>query len=68
VFEWGIYPNLSRGKLSPDGNITEHEPMEKYMSIVEYAIDSGASIVGACCGSSPEHIAKIKNLQHNFEE
>lgn len=27
---WGIYPNLGIGEPSPDGCITECEPMEKY--------------------------------------
>jgi len=65
---WGIYPNLGRGEPSADGCITEHESMEKYLSVVEYALSGGASVVGACCGSSPEHIAEIKKLKYNFAE
>jgi len=57
---WGIYPNLGKGEPSPNGNIKEYQPMEKYLSVIEHALKSGASVVGACCGSSPEHIAKIK--------
>ena len=65
---WGIYPNLGRGEPSPDGCIAEYEPMEKYLSVVEYALNSGASVVGGCCGSSYEHIAEIKKLRYNFAE
>ena len=65
---WGIYPNLGIGEPSPGGCIIEYEPMEKYLSVVEYALKSGASVVGGCCGSSPEHIAEIKKLNYNFAE
>ena len=64
--DWGIYPNLGKGKLSLDGNIVSHEPMEKYLSLIKHALDLGASVVGACCGSSPEHIAKIKGKKFVF--
>ena len=66
--DWGIYPNLGRGEPSVDGCITEHESMEKYLSVVEYALNGGASVVGGCCGASPEHIAEIKKLKYNFAE
>ena len=28
-------------------------------------IDNGATIVGGCCGTSPEHIKKIRDLIDN---
>ena len=68
IGSWGIYPNLGRGEPSPDGSIAKCAPMEKYLSVVEHALNSGASVVGACCGSSPEHIAEIKKLKNDFAE
>lgn len=68
IGDWGIYPNLGSGEPSPDGCIAAYEPMEKYLSVIEYALNSGASAVGACCGSSPEHIAEIKKLKYDFAE
>ena len=65
---WGIYPNLGVGEPSPDGHITEYELMEKYLSVVQYAFNNGVSVVGACCGSSPEHIAEIRRIKYNFAE
>ena len=65
---WGIYPNLGKSEPSPDGGITEHEPIVKYVSVIEYAIKNGASVIGACCGSSPKHIAEIKKLKYDFAE
>ena len=65
---WGISPNLGIGEPSPDGCIIEYEPMGKYLSLVKYALNVGALVVGGCCGSSPEHIAEIKKLKYNFAE
>ena len=65
---WGIYPNMGIGDPPPDGCIIEYEPMEKYLSVIEYALNRGASVVGACCGSSPGHIAEIKKLKYDFTE
>jgi methionine synthase I (cobalamin-dependent) len=42
--------------------------MEKYLSVVKYALSGGVSVVGGCCGSSPEHIAEIKKLKYNCAE
>ena len=68
IGSWGISPNLGMGEPSPDGCIVKHEPMEKYLSLVKHALNSGASVIGACCGSSPEHIAEIKKLKYDFTE
>ncbi len=68
IINWGIYPNLGRGEPSSGGCIAKHESMKKYLSVVEHALNSGASLVGACCGSSPEHISEIKKLKYNFAD
>ena len=60
--KWGIYPNLGIGEPSPNGKIVEYETMDKFISLMEKAIDMGASVVGACCGSSPQHIKSLCSL------
>jgi len=42
---------------------TKNKVLQKYISLIDRSIHLGASIVGACCGSSPRHIAEIKKLQ-----
>jgi S-methylmethionine-dependent homocysteine/selenocysteine methylase len=64
--EWGIYPNLGQGEPSADGCIIEYEPMEIYLSVIKHALNAGASVVGGCCGSSPEHIAEIDKLNYVY--
>ena len=60
---WGIYPNLGIGEPSPNGRITKYESMDKFTTLMEKAIEMGAFVVGACCGSSLEHINVLKKLQ-----
>ena len=60
--KWGIYPNLGIGEPSPDGRISKYEPMDKFIAVIEKAIEMGASVVGACCGSSTEHIEILCSL------
>ena len=61
--EWGIYPNLGIGEPSPNGRITKYESMEKFTALMEKAIDLGASVVGACCGSTPEQISGLSKIK-----
>jgi len=61
--KWGIYPNLGIGEPSPNGRITKYESMEKFTALMEKAIDLGASVVGACCGSTPGQISEISKIK-----
>ena len=64
--KWGIYPNLGIGEPSPNGRITKYESMEKFTALMEKAIDLGASVVGACCGSTPEQISELSKIKFNL--
>ena len=35
-----------------------------YARHVEQWLDAGARIIGGCCGTSPDHIAKLRELIH----
>ena len=56
---WGIYPNLGIGEPSPDGRITANETTARFIAVMGKAIEMGASVAGACCGSTPEHIQEL---------
>jgi len=60
--KWGVYPNMGIGEPSPGGRITEYESTGNFIAVMENAIEMGAFVVGACCGSSPEHIKKLRSL------
>ena len=57
---WGIYPNFGVGIPSPDAVIKKTHSNEEFLSIFQRAVDAGASIIGGCCGSTPEHISLLK--------
>ena len=59
--KWGIYPNLGVGDPDPNGIIDVIHTNDELLYTVELALDLGASIIGTCCGSRPEHIALLKN-------
>ena len=61
--KWGIYPNLGIGEPSPNGRITKYESMEKFTALMEKAIDLGASVVGACCGSTQKQISGLSEIK-----
>ena len=60
--KWGVYPNLGLTKPEPDGKmIRKVDDNEFERTMISY-IKKSPTIIGACCGSSPKHIRKIKNL------
>ena len=54
--KWGIYPNLGVGEPSPDGVIEEYYSNDEFLKLSKNAIKLGASVLGGCCGSNPNHI------------
>ena len=62
---WGIYPNLGVGEPSPDGNIKELHSDKEFLYTCKKAINLGATIIGGCCGTNPNHI-KILKKTGNF--
>ena len=57
----GVYPNLGKTNPEPDGFIKELYSKEEFIKMMQEAIASGAKIVGACCGSTPQYIASLKD-------
>ena len=61
---WGVYPNLGEGQPSPDGTINVISSNNAFLNFINKSINKGAKIIGACCGSSPNHI-KLLNNKYN---
>ena len=47
----------------PEGDGSERPAPTAYAASARAWIDRGASIVGGCCGTTPEHIAALMNLR-----
>ena len=60
--KWGVYPNLGITKPEPDGKMIKKVDDEEFEKTMISYIKKSPSIIGACCGSSPTHIRKIKDL------
>ena len=61
-FKWGVYPNLGITKPEPDGKMIKKVDDEEFERTIISYMKKSPSIIGACCGSSPNHIRMIKNL------
>jgi methionine synthase I (cobalamin-dependent) len=58
---WGLYLNCGDGSFT-DEDIKCGLSPESYSDIIKGYLDYSPSYIGSCCGSSPEHIKKIKSL------
>jgi 5-methyltetrahydrofolate--homocysteine methyltransferase len=50
-----------------DGTLWYPTSSEDMTAYAQLALDAGARIVGACCGSIPEHIAQIRAVVDTYE-
>lgn len=50
-----------------DGNLWYPSSSDDMTAYAELALDAGARILGACCGSTPEHIAQIRQVVDTYE-
>jgi len=57
-------PNAGKPKLIDDKTIFEMGP-EQFAAGVEKCIDAGATLVGGCCGTSPQHIQALADILNN---
>ena len=66
--KWGIYPNLGKSMPTKTGYINAKiNDIDISMQLL-LAVKEGSSVIGACCGSSPDTISQIiKNLINNSD-
>ncbi len=54
-------PNAGKPKLVDNKTVFDM-PIERFAEGIQKCIDSGASLIGGCCGTSPEYIKAIAKL------
>ena len=59
---WGVYPNLGIKNPEIDGKIEQIISNETWRCQVKEFLFEKPSVIGACCGSTPEHIRIIKEI------
>ncbi len=60
-FNWGVYMNCGSGEYKDDMITTGISP-DEYKEIVKQILRYNPSFVGGCCGTTPDHIKKIKEI------
>jgi methionine synthase I (cobalamin-dependent) len=57
-----VHPNAGMPRRADDGSITYPETPEGMAGRVSGLVSAGASIVGGCCGTGPDHIRAIARV------
>lgn len=59
-------PNAGLPSLDGEGNTVYDMDSDTFSSQMMEIVESGASILGGCCGTSPEYIQKLVEKTHNL--
>lgn len=57
----GAYAHIGRFD-PPEWHFTDEYPPPQYLEVCRQWMELGATIVGGCCGTTPEHIALLREL------
>jgi len=60
--KWGTYPNAGKSMPTKDGVFTKIVSDHHFTKEIRHYISLGASLVGSCCGSTPDTVRKISNI------
>lgn len=58
-------PNAGLPKLASDGSTSYDMPVDVFARHMEAVIEAGATVLGGCCGTSPDYIREVKRLAEN---
>ncbi|MDQ1703334.1 MAG: 5-methyltetrahydrofolate--homocysteine methyltransferase, partial [Frankiaceae bacterium] len=62
-----VMPNAGLPELGPDGAVFPLTPAELTEALVRFATEYGTSLVGGCCGTTPEHIRQVAGAVRGLE-
>ncbi|HEY3130353.1 MAG TPA: homocysteine S-methyltransferase family protein [Acidobacteriota bacterium] len=60
----GAYAHIGRFD-PPEWYFTDEYPPQTYLDVCRQWVDMGATVVGGCCGTTPEHIALLSKSLRN---
>ena len=64
--KWGTYPNAGESIPTKEGVFTSILSDNEFSEYIRNYINLGASLVGSCCGSTPDTVQKISNIIHSL--
>ena len=53
---WGVYPNVGAAMPTKEGVLEKKLTIKEFANEINIYLNSGAKVVGACCGSNPDYI------------
>ena len=53
---WGLYPNVGKAMPTKEGVIEQKLSIKEFANEINNYLNSGANVIGACCGSDPDYI------------
>ena len=59
---WGVYPNIGVAMPTKEGIIEQKLSIKEFANDVNNYLNSGAKVVGACCGSDPNYIKAARGV------
>ncbi len=62
----GLYANVGHADDRIGWTLTDDVQPAAYAQHARYWMQRGAAIIGGCCGTTPDHIAALKDSQHYF--
>ncbi len=60
-------PNAGLPVCDADGNTVYDMDADTFAACMEELVEAGASIIGGCCGTTPEYIRKTRNCTEKLE-
>ena len=57
-----IQANAGQPEIGDEGDIVYTQPLDEYVKHIPAIIDSGADIVGGCCGTDPDYIRAMADI------
>lgn len=57
-----IQPNAGQPKISPAAELIYSQTVEEFVAPFEKILKAGVQAIGGCCGTTPQHIERLKSL------
>ncbi len=54
--------NAGKPSLSEEGEVAYSQGIEDYLRFIPQIIKNGANIIGGCCGTNPDYIARMSDI------
>ena len=60
--QWGTFPNAGKSMPSKEGKFESKVEDDIFSNTLKRYLNLGAVVLGACCGSTPNTIRKIRDI------